>query len=204
MTKITWKNHWINKNYRKKFIATFFLALIMLLLMPYGFDFIQNRGGLKINDPILDKLPAFNLSIPIFILMYSLAILFIYRIIHDPNLVFIFVKAYITITVTRFILIYFIPLDPPNNLVNLVDPITNIFYGGKVITRDLFFSGHTSTMFLIFLVLNKPIDKFIALLVTFFIAIALLFQHVHYTADVLAAFPITWVIYKFVKKPIFS
>lgn len=204
MTNIAWKSRWGNKNYRQKFIATILIAILLLLAMPYGFDFIESRGGLTINDPILNFLPAIDLSIPIFVLMYGLAILIMVRVVNDPNVLFEFVFTYILVTISRFILIFLIPLDPPENMVHLVDPITKIFYGGKEITRDLFFSGHTSTMFLIFLVLKKQTDKLIALSITIFIAIALLFQHIHYTADVLAAFPITWLLWKFSNKYFFT
>lgn len=200
MTQILWKSRWKKPDYRRKYIITIVLAILMLAVMPYGFEIIQSRGGLSWADPLLNILPAFDLSLPIFVVMYSLAVLIIYRVYQNPHLLFEFVKAYIIITVTRFVLIYLIPLDPPLNMVSLVDPITKIFYGGKEITRDLFFSGHTSTMFLIYLILEKKRDKIIAIGVTIFIAIALLFQHIHYTADVLAAFPITWLIWRFTTK----
>ncbi len=164
--------------------------------MPYGFEFIQNRGGLILNDPLLNILPAINLSWPIFIAMYSLAILLIIRALSNPKLVYDFLKMYIPLTFLRFLTIYLIPLDPPESLVSLADPITKIFYGGVEITRDLFFSGHTSTMFLIYLVLEKKSDKTFALAVVIFIATALLFQHIHYTADIVFAFPFTLLVRK--------
>ncbi|MES2796854.1 MAG: phosphatase PAP2-related protein [Bacteroidota bacterium] len=200
MSKITWKSRWGKSDYRLKFIILILLAILLLIAMPYGFDFIQNRGGIQWNDPILNILPSLDLSWPIFISMYCLALVFIFRAVQNPDLVFRFIKSYILITILRFILIYFIPLDPPLAMVSLVDPITKIFYGGKEITRDLFFSGHTSTMFLIYLLTENKREKFFALLVVLFIAIALLFQHIHYTADVLAAFPVTYLIWKFCSK----
>ncbi len=196
MTKIKWKSRWETSAYRQKYFFSLGLAICLLIAMPYGFDFIQNRGGISWNDPLLNLLPAVNFSIPIFVLMYSLALLIAVRVVQNPHLLFLFLKSYLLITVLRFVLIYLIPLDPPKDMVELVDPITRIFYGGKLITRDLFFSGHTSTMLLITLILQKKNDKIFGYFVTIFIAITLLFQHVHYTADVLAAFPITWVIWK--------
>ena len=200
MPNISWKSRWNNPAYRKKCTNLLIISVLLLIAMPYGFDFIESRGGIKWNDPLLDILPSGDLSIPIFVAMYSLALLIIFRVIQNPHLLFQFLQVYITITILRFILIYLIPLDPPVGMVELRDPITKIFYGGKIITRDLFFSGHTSTMFLIFLILQKRNDKIIALGVTLFIVISLLIQHVHYTADVIAAFPITWAIWKYFGK----
>jgi membrane-associated phospholipid phosphatase len=200
MPNISWKSRWSNPSYRKKCTFLLIISVLLLIAMPYGFDFIESRGGIKWNDPILDILPRADLSMPIFIVMYSLALLILYRVIQNPQLLFQFLQVYILITILRFILIYLIPLDPPIGMVELRDPITKIFYGGKIITRDLFFSGHTSTMFLIFLILQKRNDKIFALAVTLFIGISLLIQHVHYTADVIAAFPITWGIWKYSTK----
>jgi membrane-associated phospholipid phosphatase len=200
MPNISWKSRWNEPAYRKKCIFLLIISIVLLFVMPYGFNFIESRGGIKWNDPILDILPQADLSMSIFIVMYSLALLILYRVIQNPQLLFQFLQVYILITILRFILIYLIPLDPPVGMVELRDPITKIFYGGKIITRDLFFSGHTSTMFLIFLILQKRNDKIIALAVTLFIAISLLIQHVHYTADVIAAFPITWGIWKYSMK----
>jgi membrane-associated phospholipid phosphatase len=86
-----------------------------------------------------------------------------------------------------------VPLDPPAGLVGLVDPLSNFFYGPKFVTHDLFFSGHTSTVFLLYLCLPGKADKKLALAVTLSVAVLLLVQHVHYTLDVLGGFLFGWV-----------
>lgn len=184
----------------KKNKFTLATALMLLLAMPHIFNFIENRQGHTINDPLLDIIPATDLSVPIFIAMYSLALLYIVRCFGQPQLVFSFIRAYIIITCLRFACMLLLPMEPPAKMVELVDPFTKIFYGGKLITKDLFFSGHTSTMFLFFLLLSRPGDKFLAIAVSFFIAMAVLVQHVHYSIDVLAAFPITYLVYLYTEK----
>jgi hypothetical protein len=87
----------------------------------------------------------------------------------------------------RFVTLSVVALDPPPGLVPLVDPLSSAFLAGAAITKDLFFSGHTSTMVLIFLCLEKRTDKIIALIAAFAVACLLLVQHIHYTIDVLAA-----------------
>ncbi|HEX3079850.1 MAG TPA: phosphatase PAP2-related protein, partial [Puia sp.] len=64
------------------------------------------------------------------------------------------------------------------------------------ITHDLFFSGHTTTVFLIFLCLKKKRDRIYALIASILLGIFLLGQHVHYTIDVLAAPIFTYVAYR--------
>jgi hypothetical protein len=200
MQNNSWKSLIKPSIFRQKFFILIAIALIIIIIMPYLFAFIQGRGGISWVDPLLDILPSVDLSWPIFVTMYSLAILLIYRCFYNPMLVYNFLKIYIPLTILRFILIFLIPLDPPKDMVSLIDPITQVFYGGVEITRDLFFSGHTSTMFLIYLILEKKWDKYFALIVVFFIPIALLFQHIHYTADVIAAFPITYILWRLFQK----
>ena len=71
------------------------------------------------------------------------------------------------------------PLNPPEGLIAIEDPISNYFYDSKFITKDLFFSGHTASMFLMFLCLKKRTDKIFAIIATIIIGISVLLQHVH-------------------------
>jgi hypothetical protein len=89
-----------------------------------------------------------------------------------------------------------VSLNPPVGLIPLADPITNQFYGIHYITHDLFFSGHTTTVFLIFLCLKKKADRIYVLLASLILGVLLLIQHVHYTIDVLAAPVFTYAVYR--------
>jgi hypothetical protein len=108
--------------------------------------------------------------------------------------------TYILLSLSRFLSITLVPLDPPANLIGLADPLANTFYGPKFVTKDLFFSGHTSSLFLLFLCLRNRTDKMLALAGTVMVGILLLVQHVHYTMDVLAAPVLTWLIYRLTQK----
>ncbi|MCX6209264.1 MAG: phosphatase PAP2-related protein [Bacteroidetes bacterium] len=89
-----------------------------------------------------------------------------------------------------------VKFNPPKNLIALIDPITNTFYGGKFITKDLFYSGHTATIFLMYLVIDTKWLKNFFLVATLCVGVMVLVQHVHYTIDVIAAPFFTYLAYR--------
>lgn len=190
-----WKNNWQSSDYRKKFIIGLILISFILLSLPFFYQAIEQRNGIKFNDYLLQWLPAYDLSIFVFIIIWSMTLLTFSRFRKDPNIFLTFLWGFILINLSRFVSIGLIPLNAPEDLIPIQDPISNHFYGPKFITKDLFFSGHTAAMFLMFLCLKKRIDKALALLATIIIGIAMLLQHVHYTMDVIMAPVITYFIW---------
>jgi membrane-associated phospholipid phosphatase len=85
-------------------------------------------------------------------------------------------------------------------MIILNDPFVEFFGTGKTLTKDLFFSGHTATLFILFLVSKKKIIKTVFLISTIAVAISVLLQHVHYTIDVFAAVFFTYACYKLIYK----
>jgi hypothetical protein len=183
-----WQEAWQSAGFRRKVITGLFFVTAILCAFPFFFQTIEKRTGLELNDPILRWLPAHNVSLALFVIIWALCLLAIYRAARHPYIFLTFLWAYILLSVFRMLTITLVPLDPPAGLIGLVDPIGNFFYGKSYITKDLFFSGHTSTVFLLYLCLPGRRDKMIALAVTVLVAFLLLVQHVHYTLDVLGAF----------------
>ncbi|MNR34437.1 PAP2 superfamily protein [compost metagenome] len=107
--------------------------------------------------------------------------------------------AYIFLCAARIITISIVPLHPPKEIIELIDPCSVVFYGSNVITKDLFFSGHTATVFLGALCLENKREKMVAFIASGIIGVLLLIQHVHYTADVLAAPIFSWICWYFGK-----
>ena len=200
LPKSTKNSVWQLSGFRQKFIIVIVALIVMLSVMPFFFDFIQQRHGTLLNDWLLNSLPAIDFSIPIFAILYGLAGWLVFRAYQNPRIVINFGMAYFLVTLSRAITIMLFPLEPPLHLVDMIDPITGIFYGGKPITRDLFYSGHTSTVFLIYLSLYTKTERAIALAGTILLGILLLFQHIHYTIDVLVAFPVPYLIFLLTKK----
>lgn len=202
LLSIEWKNAWANQSFRIKAIIGSICLLFVLVSFPRFFAIIELRNGIVLNDAFLSRLPSADLSIPIFITIWSTAFLLIRRIIQSPSLFLQFLLSFLFLSIVRIGTISLFPLDAPIGLIPLKDPISSLFYGGKdiFITKDLFFSGHTATQFLMFLCLQKKMDKYLTGLTSILIAIMVLIQHIHYTIDVFAAFPLTYLVYLLGKK----
>ncbi|MDB5285113.1 MAG: hypothetical protein JWR05_62 [Mucilaginibacter sp.] len=184
---------------RYKILSGSFIVAVILSALPLFFNQIQKRQGVVLNDWVLAQLPPYNVSLLIFACIWGMAMFILYRALYKPEIYINYVWTLIFINIARIITISIVPLDPPIGWVNLIDPLTGVFYGNVIITKDLFFSGHTSTMVLIFLCLEKKSDKIIGLIATIAVMALLLVQHIHYTVDVLAAPIIVYIIYTLTK-----
>ncbi|MCW3087973.1 MAG: hypothetical protein JWQ78_1359 [Sediminibacterium sp.] len=182
-------------------IAGTVILLGILISFPFFFAFIEQRPGPVLEDRFLLLIPPADVSIPTFIVIWSMTVLLWVRCVQEPRIFVLFLWCFIVLCFSRMLTISLIPLDPPQGLIPLKDPLSSIFYGGtdKFIQKDLFYSGHTSIQFLMFLTLRKKIDKIVTLLSTLIIATLVLVQHIHYTVDVLAAFAFSYAIYRLVK-----
>jgi membrane-associated phospholipid phosphatase len=198
----SWAEAWQNKFFRTKLITGLVAFAGLLLFLPYFFAFIEKREGTVLNDWLLQMIPPMNFSVIIFLLIWSVFILALIRCVQEPGICLIILLSVVALLVLRMISIYFVVLDPPEGLIVLTDPLTSLTYGGKgiFITKDLFFSGHTSNLFMVYLCLQKKGDKVFVLLSVLTVAVLVLVQHVHYSMDVLGAFVITFLLVKGVKK----
>lgn len=197
-----WQEAWSVLAFRRKLITGMAIVIAILAMFPFFFQRIEQRHGIVLNDPLLGYLPAHNVSIPLFIIIWTLSTLAAIRAVQNPWMFLTFVWSFVLLSIFRMLSITLVPLDPPAGLIGLVDPLSNAFYGDKFITRDLFFSGHTSTVFLLFLCLPGKTDKKLALLATIGVGTLLLVQHVHYTLDVLGGFVFGWLAYRIATRTI--
>ncbi|QJD94892.1 hypothetical protein HH214_02855 [Mucilaginibacter robiniae] len=185
--KRNWKTTWQTPSLRILMLIGCFIAAILISVLPIFFQNIEKRPGIQLNDRILSHTPAYNVSIYLFLIIWSMALLTLVRAVYKPEIFIKYLWLYSAICITRMITITLIPLAPPANLMNLVDPLTGVFYGHANITKDLFYSGHVSTLLAMYYCLHKKSDKRFALLGAVVVGVLVLVQHVHYTIDVLAA-----------------
>jgi hypothetical protein len=186
--------------FRKKLIMGLIALIITLACLPFFFQYVEQRDGKIINDFFLDILPAKNVSIPIFTMLWSMSILALIRGIQSPKFFLLLVFGLFLLFSSRMVTMSLVALDPPPHLIPLIDPLSNSFYGKTFITKDLFYSGHTSAMFLFFLSFKRKTDKLLALLCSVGVGVLVLVQHVHYAIDVIAAPVFTTICYLIAKK----
>ena len=197
----TWSEAWASSLFRKKVIFGILLFPSILLILPTFFSKIEARQGIVLNDWLLKRIPSMDFSVVIFILVWSTSLLILVRCIQKPAIFLMTLYFLIIITLLRIITISIIPLDPPNGLITLKDPIINLSYGGSsvFITKDLFFSGHTANLFMFYLCLQKKRDKLFALSTSLLVGLLVLVQHVHYSIDVIGAIVFTYLLVKYSK-----
>ena len=87
---------------------------------------------------------------------------------------------------------YAFTLEPPVGMILLADPISSILYPDSGFAKDLFFSGHISTIMIMVLVEENRIAKISKIIGATLMGVFLAWQHVHYTVDLLAAPIITY------------
>src|ERR1700743_1919051 len=191
-----WQGAWQAPSFRRRVIAGLVIVVSILSSFPVFFHNIERRPGVVLNDASLAFLARHNVSLPSFIVIWAISGYSIYRAAQTPQMFLNFLWSFILISLFRCLTIALVTLDPPTGLIPLVDPLSNFFYGKNFVTKDLFFSGHTSTIFLLYLTIPGRSDKKLALLATFIVAILLLVQHVHYSLDILGGFVFAWISYQ--------
>ena len=95
---------------------------------------------------------------------------------------------------------YLVTLEPPAGMILLVDPIaTFLVYPDSGFAKDLFFSGHVSSMVAIVLVENNKKIKDLKIITTVAIGLFLAWQHVHYTLDLIVAPFVTYWVFSIIR-----
>ncbi|MFA7227478.1 MAG: phosphatase PAP2-related protein [Melioribacteraceae bacterium] len=185
--KSVWKLALENRSYRTRLAITIFLLAIVLFFLAKFLAYNEDRPGFSFNDPFLSSFDPVDVTWFTFALIYIGLIAALGFLAFHPARLLVALQSYTLVAALRLITIYFLPLNAPIHIIPLEDPFIEFFGGGTTLLRDLFFSGHTSTMFLFFLTAKGKKLKTVFLICTILIAFLVLIQHVHYTIDVLAA-----------------
>lgn len=182
-----WKLH-LNSPIRIiNFIFTFLLLVLILMFYSEFLLYIEMRSGFAFTDPLLSLFEPVDYTYLLFSLMYGMILVVLVIQLFEPQKFIILIRAYVFLLIFRALGMMFLPLEAPVTMIILKDPLIEYFGTGQTLTKDLFFSGHTATSFLLYFSIEKKYIKFILLIAAFIVAILVLVQHVHYTIDVIAA-----------------
>jgi len=198
---MTWKE--VAQSSRGRIAMLFCLATLLMIVfyMPHFYSqIITPKKGLLLNDPILGYFTPHDWSLPVFSILYASLLQTIATSYRKPSVLLVGLTTYCLVNIVRLATMYGLTLEPPANMILLIDPISSLAYPDKGFAKDLFFSGHVSTLFVLILVEENKWARILKIIGAFVMAVFLAWQHVHYTVDLLAAPVITWACYLITRK----
>jgi hypothetical protein len=195
-----WSTAWRSRSFRNQF------ALSLLLLIGVGMHQFhclrvwQARPGIQINDLVLNMLPPHDFSIPIFILEYSTLLLVFVSLLSIPDRLVKGFQMFSLALFARTVSVFLIPLEQPSDMIPLNDPMANLLLHTEEIfvSKDLFFSGHVLAITLLMLIAVNKYLKAYAMVAAIIVGILIMWQHVHYSMDVIFAPLVSFTAYKLV------
>ena len=195
--KYNWKKFLSKrKNYAELLFCIVFFLTVSILFKENLVDF-EKREGVQLYDVLLVFFKAQDVSIYIFVLLYTVIFYNYIFLLAYPRMLVCFFIFYATGLLIRFTLLWLISLEPPLSYQEFSDPIlSSSTYAGISITKDLFFSGHMVTIFCSYFAMPNKYLKFFFLIASMVLALLLIIQHVHYTIDLLGAYIAVFLIYK--------
>lgn len=184
---MAWSAFLRDKYFRNEFIISVFILAITLFCFSKFLIFNENRSGITLADPILHFFNALDLTWFIFALIYFSILSILFAVLPYPAKLVFAIECYSLLIIIRMVMMFLLPLNPPGGMILLNDPFVQFFGSGQILTKDLFFSGHTATIFLFYLISEKKTFRMFFLSATVLVGVSVLLQHVHYAVDVVSA-----------------
>src|SRR5262249_41284305 len=182
-----WREAWSEQRFRAEAVISPVVLVAVLALMAQFLSWVERRPGVVLADPVLALFRARDVAWLTFRLGYVGLVTAVVVLLPYPRRLVLGAQAYAVMVLFRLGVMAVTPLDAPPTTIPLRDPLVQIFGTGEVLTRDLFFSGHTATLALLtFLAPGRASRRFFSVC-TALVAVCVLWQHVHYTVDVLVA-----------------
>lgn len=183
-----WRNALGRRSFLFEGIVTFLALAATTWLCKEVMQYAHTRPGVALNDPILNVVGPFNLRWPIFVILWSSLLLGLYSLSKTPKRLLAWLQAAAILMGLRALALYLVPLEPFPTIIPLADPIVTVrSNSGDLITEDLFFSGHTATMFLLLFSVTSSRLKWFLCAAALFVSSGVVLQHVHYSGDVFVA-----------------
>ena len=184
-----WKSLINNKEFLKIWILSLVTTLAVLFIVGLYLCYNESRtNGVILDDFILANIEARDVSTMLFSITWICILGSLPILLRTPERALKIFWGISIMGITRCIVMYMVPLDPPIGLIPLRDPfVEGAFYDNKVLVKDLFFSGHTSNMVLLTLFMDFKWLKTLLAIASIIVGYLLMVQHVHYAIDVIAA-----------------
>ena len=187
------------------FLAGAWTASFIVMAVAYGqlLVFLDSREGLvTMHDPVLlwlrNVVPRRDMSLPIGLLLYSLLGATVCVSVRTPRQWLLLMHCSMLFLVVRSVLLYVTPLQSPEGIIPLSDPLASLFTRTRPLENDLFFSGHSAVAFMCACLLNERAwHRALAVSLWAVLVLMMLQQGIHYTADCLVAPFIMITLYQF-------
>src|SRR5579859_8003653 len=105
-----WQSAWQSTTFRRKVIMGFIAVIGTLSAFPMFFQTIERRDGFNMRDPLLEHIPAHNVSLAIFIFIWAISLLMILRAVQSPRIFVTYLWSYFILSLLRVITISLVPL----------------------------------------------------------------------------------------------
>ena len=186
---LQWASLIQNKRYLGIWIVSLITTLTVLVIVGLYLCYNESRtNGTVLDDFVLDRILPRDVSTILFSITWICILGSLPILLRTPERAMRVFWGISVMGLTRCIVMYLVPLEPPIGIVPLRDPfVEGVFYDNKVLVKDLFFSGHTSNMVLLTLLMDIKWLKIILAFASAAVGYLLMVQHVHYAIDIIAA-----------------
>lgn len=196
MHKLFRKDFYTQQKIRSLISALIFLSLA-ILFQSYVSSYSTRVSGGSVPDLLLDHLPIINLNWVIVEGALAVIVGTIVLLFYKPEYLIFTLKAVAIFVITRAV---FLAVTHVGVYPGQIGPDNGFFdriYKSLDFEVGLFFSGHTGLSYLMALIFwNERFWRYVYLSLAVIFGISVLFAHIHYSIDVLAAPFITYSIYK--------
>lgn len=192
-----WRLALSNRNFLISLILSLIGITAFATVLPFYFiNILLPKPGSPLSDPILNFFTPRDWSIEIFVGIYLATVLSLVFNATKPYAILVGIQTYVIVNFMRLTSLYLFTLEAPEGIIPLSDPfLTKFAYGQAIFVKDLFFSGHISTLAILFFIESRKPLKWFIFISMVAVAVMLAWQRVHYSIDMIAAPFITWIVF---------
>ncbi len=192
-----WVRAWRTRSFRVAVLVALVAGAGLMACVPVFFEHIGAEPGWWPPDPFIARVGPVDVTWLTFTVLYGGLVFAVVRAVPDPFLLVRGMHAYVLLQLLRMLAMELVTLEPPADIIPLVDPVTVVFYpGGVPFLKDLFFSGHTATLALMVFISRGAVARWSMVVATIAMGSLVVVQHVHWTIDVLAAPLFSWLAWR--------